>query len=69
MRHFFDTIREMLGAIDCQGGKVLEAGCGEGHFTAFLSELLGDNCHIDAFDVGESAVEKAKKWMRGGTEC
>lgn len=43
------------------GETVVDATCGNGNDTVFLSELVGDKGHVYAFDVQEQAIETTKK--------
>lgn len=38
--------------------RVLDIGCGEGHLTATLAPFVA---HIDAFDISEKAIERARR--------
>lgn len=57
MNSFFNSVSKLLPDASVISS-VLEAGCGEGHFTHFLRKTYPD-ASIDAFDVGESALSKA----------
>lgn len=62
MKNFFNKCASVLKEIDCDGGLVLEAGCGEGNFTCFLYNQLKDNItKMEAFDISERCVEEAKE--------
>jgi ubiquinone biosynthesis O-methyltransferase len=43
---------------DISGRKVLEAGCGRGDFSIYLSQK---SAYVDGFDFSEAAIEIAKK--------
>lgn len=40
-----------------EGDTVIDATCGNGHDTLFLSKLVGDNGHVFAFDIQSQAIE------------
>lgn len=46
-----------------EGETVVDATCGNGHDTLFLSELVGDDGHVYAFDVQEQAIEATKEQL------
>lgn len=39
---------------------VVDATCGNGNDTLFLSNLVGDNGHVYAFDIQEQAIQNTK---------
>lgn len=43
------------------GEYVIDATCGNGNDTLFLSELVGENGHVFAFDIQKEAIEQTKK--------
>ena len=43
------------------GDTVVDATAGNGHDTLFLTELVGDNGHVYAFDVQEEAIRATTK--------
>lgn len=60
MKNFF---RELDHFLDDAGQvcHILEAGCGEGEVTQYLSLKYGSECHIDAFDISEKVIEDAQQ--------
>lgn len=44
-----------------EGDIVVDATMGNGHDTQFLAELVGENGHVYAFDIQESAVANTKE--------
>lgn len=44
-----------------EGDIVIDATMGNGHDTQFLAELVGENGHVYAFDIQESAVANTKE--------
>lgn len=60
MTGFFSRITKLLKDRVLIGpeGKILEAGCGEGHFTEFLRGIY-PNVGIDAFDISEKCILEA----------
>lgn len=40
---------------------VIDATCGNGNDTLFLSQLVGEEGHVYAFDIQEQAIETTKK--------
>lgn len=63
MKGFFKSLEEMMDEIRSPASlqHILEAGCGEGHVTAFLNEKFGSGSSIDAFDISEKVIEEAKR--------
>ncbi|GGB47666.1 tRNA (mnm(5)s(2)U34)-methyltransferase [Fictibacillus barbaricus] len=46
----------------CQPGDlVIDATCGNGNDTLFLSKLVGENGHVFAFDIQEQAITNSKQ--------
>lgn len=43
------------------GNRVIDATMGNGHDTAFLAQLVGENGHVYAFDVQAAAVESTRR--------
>ncbi|ASK62906.1 16S rRNA (cytosine(1402)-N(4))-methyltransferase [Virgibacillus phasianinus] len=44
-----------------KGDTVIDATCGNGHDTVFLSEIVGENGHVFGFDIQEQAIEHTKE--------
>ena len=61
MKGFFKALEEMVDEVPASLQCILEAGCGEGHVTAFLNEKFGSESSIDAFDISEKVIEEAKR--------
>src|SRR6056297_857848 len=53
-----EVVARTLGSV--QGGRVLEAGCGDGEFTEMLVEQFASYERIDAVDADEDALEQAR---------
>lgn len=60
MGHYFADLQELLPE-KRKGIRILEAGCGEGEVSGFVAKHYGDACSLDAFDVSESVIAKAKE--------
>ena len=60
VKGFFDAATSLLGLANraIAPSRILEAGCGEGVFAAFVRGIFPD-VPFDAFDLEESVVEKA----------
>lgn len=43
-----------------KGETVIDATCGNGHDTVFLSKLVGENGHVLAMDIQEQAIQSTK---------
>jgi 16S rRNA C1402 N4-methylase RsmH len=46
------------------GETVIDATCGNGNDTLFLSKIVGDDGHVLAFDVQEQAIENTKQLIQ-----
>lgn len=53
--------KELLKMAAGEGDIVVDATMGNGHDTQFLAELVGENGHVYAFDIQESAVANTKE--------
>lgn len=58
MKQFFKNTEICLNKSEKQISSILEAGCGEGHFTNFLQKVFTTS-RIDAFDVSSVVIEQA----------
>lgn len=47
-----------------EGEVVIDATCGNGNDTLFLSKLVGEQGHVFAFDIQKQAVENTKKLIK-----
>jgi len=47
-----------------QGDTVVDATCGNGNDTLFLSELVGKTGHVYAFDIQEQAIQTTKSVLQ-----
>lgn len=45
------------------GDTVIDATCGNGHDTLFLSELVGTDGNVLSFDIQEEAIERTKETL------
>lgn len=65
MKYFFQSIECMLNFIESENlSNILEAGCGEGEVTNFVSNFYrkrNQKLKIDAFDVSNKIIEEASK--------
>lgn len=50
----------LLGEAIHKGDTVIDATCGNGHDTIFLSKLVGDTGHVFGFDIQDTAVNNTK---------
>ena len=55
-RHFIQLYHHVAGAVDLQGGSVLEVGSGRGGGASFIKRYLGP-AHVIGVDLSKSAVE------------
>lgn len=60
MSNFFSCLDNMLAVVG-EPEYILEAGCGEGEVTNFVSGKYGANCKMEAFDVSERVIMEASK--------
>jgi len=60
MRNFFKRVEVLMRLTGVKDGTpILEAGCGEGHFTEFIRECFPSS-PINAFDISDEIVEVAR---------
>ncbi|MFD1358573.1 class I SAM-dependent methyltransferase [Fictibacillus halophilus] len=52
--------RTILHSFCSQGDMVIDATCGNGNDTLYLSKLVGKDGQVFAFDIQEQAIEKSK---------
>ncbi|WP_249871127.1 class I SAM-dependent methyltransferase [Oceanobacillus saliphilus] len=50
-----------------KGEKVIDATCGNGNDTLFLSRIVGEDGHVYAFDVQEEAIAATRKALINNT--
>jgi len=43
------------------GSRILDAGAGEGYYSAAVADAAGDNCHIGAIDISKHALTAINK--------
>ncbi len=60
MQNFFHKLDVLLSDVG-PVSHILEAGCGEGEVTHFLSLRYGTDCQISAFDISEKVIAEAQK--------
>ncbi len=67
-RHYATPIMYGLGGGDrLEGGRALEIGCGDGEGVKILLDAF-ELAHVDAFDLDEAMIRKAKKKLRAYQE-
>jgi len=52
---------QLLSDCVCLGDTVVDATMGNGHDTLFLSQLVGNDGHVYAFDIQEKALQSTQK--------
>lgn len=52
--------RTLLENAAARGSAVVDATCGNGHDTLFLSKLVGSEGHVFGFDIQKDAIENTK---------
>lgn len=52
-------LKDRLG--DLRGAKVMEPGCGAGPLTAYLSQWVGENGEVFAFDASPAMVDACRR--------
>ncbi|RYG74532.1 methyltransferase domain-containing protein [Lentibacillus lipolyticus] len=53
----------LLNEVIDKGDTVIDATCGNGHDTAFLSKAVGTSGHVYGFDIQEQAIINTKKHL------
>jgi 16S rRNA C1402 N4-methylase RsmH len=56
--------RTLLRSFCTHGDIVIDATCGNGNDTLFLSKLVGEGGQVFAFDIQEQAIENSKQRLR-----
>lgn len=67
-RSLSDTLMELSAPLLADGEAFLDAGCGEGHYTALLAQRLraeGKRCTLMGIDVSKEALTAAAKRKEG----
>lgn len=67
-RSLSDALVELSAPLLADGEAFLDAGCGEGHYTALLAQRLrkdGKNCTLMGIDVSKEALTAAAKRREG----
>ena len=54
-------IKEYLNTVNLNYVRCLDATCGMGNDTLFISNLIKDNGHIDSYDIQEVAISETNK--------
>lgn len=54
----------MITEVTLPGDIVVDATCGNGNDTLFLSKLVGENGHVYAFDIQQQAIETTKQTLQ-----
>lgn len=65
--HLQTAIAHLAEKYATVGGTLLDSGCGEGYYTAAVSERLGENMQILGIDISKSAVRLAAKRCKAGS--
>jgi 16S rRNA C1402 N4-methylase RsmH len=55
---------QLLEASVLPGDTAIDATCGNGNDTLFLSQLTGDTGHVLAFDIQRQAIENTKQLLK-----
>lgn len=55
---------DLLNKTIKQGEIVVDATCGNGNDTLFLSKLVGDDGHVYAFDIQKQAIETTRQLLK-----
>lgn len=63
LRGILNFSHHLLEESIAQGETVIDATCGNGNDTLFLSKLVGDEGHVLAFDIQEQAIKNAKQLL------
>lgn len=52
-----------------EGDTVIDATCGNGHDTVFLSQLTGEQGHVFGFDIQPEAIQNTTNLLQMKTDC
>jgi protein-L-isoaspartate O-methyltransferase len=52
--------KTLLSEVIKEGDIAIDATCGNGHDTLFLTELVGDSGHVYGFDIQQQAIDTTK---------
>ncbi|MCL1990212.1 MAG: methyltransferase domain-containing protein [Defluviitaleaceae bacterium] len=55
--------KQLLQTCVMPGDKVIDATCGNGHDTVFLSKLVGETGVVFAFDIQEQAIKQTRQQL------
>lgn len=59
--------KSLIESISAPGDIFIDATCGNGHDTKFLSELATDTGHVYSFDIQQAAIDSARENTDGHT--
>ncbi|SER99313.1 Putative rRNA methylase [Gracilibacillus ureilyticus] len=63
MKAILPFSHQLLKEIVSEGDTVIDATCGNGNDTLFLSKLVGEKGKVYGFDIQEAAIENTRKRM------
>ena len=61
LKNILNYAHYLLQQTVTKGETVIDATCGNGNDTLFLSKLVGDKGHVLAFDIQEQAIDNTKQ--------
>jgi 16S rRNA C1402 N4-methylase RsmH len=53
--------KQLIEETSPEGGRFIDATCGNGHDTKFLADLAGEKGHVYSFDIQQEAIESARQ--------
>lgn len=68
LNNVVEIARQYMSLTIKEGDTVLDATCGNGYDTLFLSQLVGSSGSVYAFDIQKEAIERTKRLL-SENEC